>query len=336
MMILVTGATGFVGSQLCRRLTTDGHTVRVFHRPTSDLSVLQGLEVEYAVGDVTEIDTLRKAMQGVDCIYHAAGQVSYWKDSSRMYEITVGGTKNVLQAARENGAGRVVFTSSVAAMGVPEELPGRNDAAPIGIDENHTWNYIPRFWTYGHAKYLAELAIAEAVAGGQDVVIVNPASIMGPGDVHMVSGDLIVQLAKFKRGLPFFLRGGMNVVHIDDVVSGHIAAMESGKAGERYILGGENASLRNLQEMIARLLGQNPPKYPLPGGLLRSLAGVADRTAGLLNLPVSGELMRFAGRYFYYDTGKAEKELGFCAERSTAEALEGAYDFYRSMGVVVQ
>lgn len=334
MRILVTGSTGFVGSQLCHQLYIDGYTVRAFHRTTSDLSVLQGLEIETAVGDVTEIDTLRDAMRDVDQVYHAAGQVSYWKDSSHMYETTVGGTKNVLRAAREMGVGRVVFTSSTASLGVPEEPPFKDMDDPICIDENHTWNYEPHLWTYGHAKYLAELAIAEQVALGQDIVIVNPALIYGPGDVHMVSGDMLVQMNRFKDQVPFYVDGGVNVIHVDDVVHGHLAAMEHGKPGERYILGGENVTLKELWTSIAALLGIKPPVRKIPTGLMRSAAGPVDLLARIFPLPFNGELLRFVGRYLYYNTDKAAQELNFHAEKSTFEALEGAYDFYRMVGVL--
>ncbi len=139
MLALVTGSTGFLGSHLCRTLLEAGYGVRAFHRPSSSLTLLEGLDVEYAVGDVTQPATLEEAMQGVEAVFHAAGQVSYWRDSTLMYQVTVGGTRNVLEAAQKAGVQRVVYTSSVAALGVPERVHVEGQPPPM-IDENHTWN----------------------------------------------------------------------------------------------------------------------------------------------------------------------------------------------------
>jgi len=197
MLALVTGSTGFIGSHLCRTLLDAGYRVRAFHRAPSSLQLIADLDVEHAVGDLTQPDTLAKAMPGIAVVFHAASQVDYWRRPNRMYPVTVGGTRNVLQAALDARVQRVVYTSSVAALGMP-------DLTGFLIDETHVWNYKPKLWRYGHAKHLAEKEVQNAVAQGLDVVIVNPAMVLGPGDANRISGEVVIQVANgiVKFGLP--------------------------------------------------------------------------------------------------------------------------------------
>jgi dihydroflavonol-4-reductase len=324
VLVLITGSTGFIGSQLCRAALEAGHRVRAFHRPGSSLMGLTGLEVEHAVGDVTDRASLQAAMQEVAVVFHAAAMLGAPRDPRPMYRITVGGTENVLQAALEAGVQRVVHTSSVAALGVPELIPG---AEPALLDERHTWNYPPAWWSYGHAKYLAELAVQRFVAQGLDVVLVNPAVVVGAGDLNRVSGDIILHVAK--GHVPVSVPGGLNVVHIADVVQGHLAALHFGRRGQRYILGGENLTHRSFLDIIAAITGARPPRLTVPSGLTRFLSGPASALGRLLPLPVSPEMLRKAGYFFYYDTRKAQSELGLGEARSVWDSVTEAYRWYQ-------
>lgn len=332
MIALVTGATGFLGSHICRVLLDAGHTVRAFHRATSSLVLLEGLDVQHVIGDVTQPETLVEALQGVDAIFHAAAKVDYWRDSRGMYDVTVGGTRNVLDAALKMGVKRVVHVSSAAALGVPEDVRKFPAKEPTLLNENHTWNYRPAWWRYGHAKHLSEREVQRAVARGLDAVIVNPAAIYGAGDVNRVSGDLIIQIVKGR--LPWAIHGGMNVVHVRDVAEGILAAYFKGRTGERYLLGGENMTHMDLERLIAGVVGKKPPARYLPVGLMRAMATPVDLLSRFFPLPFNGDILRFAGLYFYYDTQKAERELGLSDKRTIYQAIQDAYQWYRERGVI--
>lgn len=322
MNILVTGATGFVGSSLCRGLIAAGHSVRAFHRPSSKLRALEEVDVEHALGDLTQPETLEAAMEGMEAVFHAAAWMGGPEQAGRQYAVTVEGTRNVMQAARKMGIRRIVHTSSVAALGVPDYT-----ANPmILLNENHTWNYRPDYYPYGYAKYLAELEVQKAVAQGIDAVIVNPTVIFGAGDVYRQVGSIIMHVAE--RQVQVAIEGGINCVHIADVVDGHLAALERGRTGERYILGGENLSHMQLLQQIGEITGVPAPNLVLPTGLVRHLAGPAQLLQTFLKLPVSAELLRLAGYYFYYDMRKAENELGVEEHRPVAQAIAEAYQWF--------
>lgn len=323
MKVLVTGSTGFIGSALCRELIARGHEVRAFHRPSSSLILLGGLEVEHAPGDLTQPETIQPAVDGVEAVFHAAAWMGGGSQAGRQYTVTVEGTRNILQAARKAGVRRVVHTSSAAALGVPRV----GSRERLLINENHTWNYRPDFYPYGYAKYLAELEVQKAVALGLDAVIVNPTLVFGAGDLHRQADSIIMQVAD--RRLTTAVEGGINCVHLADVVDGHLAALELGRCGERYILGGENLTHIQLLQLIARITGVPGPNLVLPAGLLRALTGLAQTFEAFVTLPVSPELLRLAGYYFFYDLHKAENELGLSERRPVEEAIVEAYAWFQ-------
>ncbi len=327
MKALVTGSTGFVGNAVCRALLGAGYDVRAFHRPSSSLRLLEGLPVEPAIGDLTQPESLLEAMQGVDVVFHAAALLGVREDPGPLQTVTVGGTRAVLQAALQAGVQRVVHTSSVAALGVPEQMGSR----PAMIDECHTWNYIPERYPYAYAKYLAELEVQRAVAQGLDVVIVNPSLVFGPGDVYRMNTSLVVQVAHGR--LPALVDAGVNVVHIADVARGHVAALERGRTGERYILGGENLSLREIVKKIATVTGGSVPLVELPSGLVRRLAAPAHRLRSFINLPVDPTILYLAGHYFYYDTHKAMGELGLPSPLKAEQAFSDAWQWFQDNGM---
>ena len=331
MQILVTGSTGFIGGSLCRELVERGHTVRAFHRESSNLRLLEGLAVEHAIGDLTRPETLRAACEGMEAVFHAAALLGGPEKPGHMYAVTVEGTRAVLQAARQAGVRRVVHTSSVAALGVPE-TGALNQ--PVLLNESHTWNYRSDYWPYGYAKYLAEMEVQKAVAEGQDVVIVNPSIVFGAGDVYRQTSSMVVQVARSK--LPALAGGGANFVHIKDVVDGHLAALERGQRGERYILGGANLTFVKAVDTIAMVTGGSAPALVLPVGVVKALAGPVQLLQSFIDLPLSGNMLHMVGRHFYYDIRKAQSELGLAQPRRVEDAVREAYEWFLQVGALVK
>jgi dihydroflavonol-4-reductase len=321
--VLVTGSTGFIGARLCRALVESGHRVRAFHRPSSTLRLLDGLDVEHALGDLSLPETVQAAMQGIEAVFHAAAWMG-GSEPGRLYAVTVEGTRTVMQAALKAGVKRLVHTSSVAALGVP----GLH--SPTLLNEYHTWNYRPEYYPYGYAKYLAELEVQKGVAQGLDAVIVNPSLVFGPGDIYRQSKSIVNLVAS--RRLSVAVEGGINAVHLADVVGGHLAALERGRTGERYILGGENLTHLELLQRIAQVVGAPPPSMTLPARLLRSLSGPAGLLQSFLDLPVSADILHLAGYFFYYDMRKAQVELGLPEPRPITDAIREAFLWFSPSG----
>ena len=286
MKVLVTGSSGFIGGTLCRLLVESGYEVRAFHRSTSNLRLMEGLPVEHVIGDLSQPETVQAAVAGVEAVFHLAAWVGM-NDPGRLYAITVEGTRAVVQAALKAGVRRLVYTSSVAALGIPE--PG----IPSLHDEHSTWNFTPELLPYGYAKYLAELEIQKGVAQGLDAVTVNPALVIGPGDLYRQATSFVLQIARRKVGVA--VEGGVNVVHMADVAQGQMAACCTGAAGERYILGGQNLTYLDLAQRIARIAGVPIPAVVLPGGLVRGLRGPARSVRAFFELPVTAGCFILAG-----------------------------------------
>ncbi|MBP7228100.1 MAG: NAD-dependent epimerase/dehydratase family protein [Longilinea sp.] len=328
MNVLVTGSTGFLGAALCHALVQAGHNVRAFHRPTSTLKLLEDLPgIEHALGDLTQPESILPAMQDIEIVFHCAAQLDHRRQpSGRMYAVTVEGTRAVLKAAQRAGVRRVLHTSSVAALGLPEN----NTPAPM--NEHHSWNCRPHLWPYGYTKHLAEMEVQRAVAEGMDVVILNPSYIIGPGDIYRQSSSLLIQVAQ--QRLRLTTEGGLNVVHLQDVIAGHLAAMERGQRGERYILGGQNLQHTVLLQKIAQAAGVPAPNSLIPAGLLRSLSGPLSLLESFLDLPVSASLLRQAGLYFYYETRKAQVGLRLPPPRPIEDAITQALDWFARMGAL--
>jgi dihydroflavonol-4-reductase len=331
LLAIVTGSTGFIGSHLCRALTAAGHEVRAFHRPNSTLSLLENLDVEHCIGDITQPDSLAGALKGVEVVFHTAAKLGIPRDPDLMYAVTVAGTRNVLIAAKTSGVRRVIHTSTVAALGVPEK-PHNKHIAPPAMNEYHTWNFPPLWWPYGHSKYLAEMEVQNAVANGLDAVIVNPTLVIGAGDINRVGGNVIIKAAQGR--LVAAPPGGLNVVHIDDVVRGHLAALERGRTGERYILGGQNLSHMEFLQIVADVVGVQRPRAAIPEWLVRGLAGPVEIATKFLPLPIGGDLLHKSGYFFYYDTHKAHQELGLSDLRSTHTAIGDAFIWYRQQNII--
>ncbi len=322
---LVTGGTGFIGANLVAGLAEQGIAARVLHRESSSLEALVGLTYETVIGDVLgEVDALAAAMEGCRWVFHVAAVADYWRQSTdHLYRVNVEGTRRMLEAARLAGVERFVFTSSVAAMGLPR--PGEC------VDEGDTFNLPPSRFPYGHSKMLAEREVQRAVAEGLEAVIVNPTVVLGPRDVNQISGSIVVEAA---RGLVRFVPpGGVNYVAVSDVVAGHIAAARRGRVGERYILGAHNLSHAEAIPIICRVVGRPPPRLKIPGWVLPPAAVAVRMSRSLFGRPqiVDESQIRLLGADIYADAGKAGRELDL-PQTPFPDAVQAAYNWYNKHG----
>jgi dihydroflavonol-4-reductase len=322
--ILVTGATGFIGSGLCRALLQAGQRVVALHRASSSLDALQGLAVERVVGDILLPETLPPAMQGIDIVFHAAAQPAYWRFPGQVLRVAIEGTRNVVVAARSAGVRRLVLTSSLAAMGVPS--PGAL------LTEEDTYDLSPRYFPYGYAKRQAELEALQQAGKALQVVIVNPSIVLGPGDRNQISGSMITDVARI--GAPFYPVGGTNVVHVQDVVDGHLAAARLGRPGQRYILGGENLSYKHIFTTVAQIVGKPAPRIALPAALAAPAAFLLETVGRWMRLPFDAGQLRMSRYDLFCDISKAKRELGLPEARPFRQAIEEAYQWYREQDML--
>lgn len=314
---LVTGATGFIGSVLTRRLVADGADVRILRRESSSLDLLGSVaeHVDHAVGDVTRAQSLVRAMEGIERVYHVAGKVSFARrDRAMLRRVNAEGTANVVNAALEAGVERLVHTSSIAALG----RPVGEDAL---IDETTEWVSAPERSVYAQTKHRAELEVHRGIAEGLDAVIVNPSVVFGVGRRGTNTRRIVEAV---RRGwLPGVPPGGTNVVDVQDVVAGHRKAMRRGETGRRYLLGGENLAWRTIIETLSEAFGVAPPRYTIPSSVLRAGATAAEAGAFLTRtrplLPRA--TARTATRTLRYDNTRAREELGCTFRPFRATAL---------------
>lgn len=299
MRVFVTGGTGFIGSAVVRALVSSGHTVVCLVRERSRTDRIDNLALERVHGDVREIESLRQPIGSCDATIHLAAPGGWGKDRpSLLAAVIEGGTRNVLDAASTVRAHRIVVVSSTAAVDASDDGRISNEDSPFSVREPSLH--------YAHAKHRAEQLARAAAARGQPVVIVNPAEVYGPGDTELVTAGNLVD---FATSMPVLVcDGGTSVVHVDDVVSGILAALQRGRVGERYILAGENLTIRQLAELVLELLGRRAPIVAVPNGLARIVA----RAAGWSGLPVpfNPHVVPYATRYWFVDNGKARRELG--------------------------
>lgn len=319
---LVTGASGFLGWHLARRLMDRGHSVRALVRPTSRLRELD--EVERRDGDLRDPDSLRRAVEGCGSVFHAAADYRLWaRDSAELYQSNVDGTRNLLNAARAAGVERVVYTSTVGCIGMPEGTLG---------DEDTPVEWQDMTGAYKRSKFLAEHVALEFAASGFPVVIVNPTAPIGDHDFKPTpTGKIVVD---FLRGnMPAFVDTGLNVVDADDAAEGHIMAWERGRPGQRYILGCQNMSLKDILEHLAKMSGLRAPGVQIPYALAYA-AGVASSgwayvTGREPRAPLDG--VRMSKKKMWVTHAKAERELGY-APGPAANGLRKAVEWFRANG----
>jgi dihydroflavonol-4-reductase len=326
MRAFVTGGTGFVGGAVVRRLLQAGHEVRVLVRPGTNTRQLDGLPVIQVEGDLGDVESLRRGAAECDWVFHVAALYSYWGHSwDEFLESNVEGTRRVLEAAHQAGARRVVHTSSIAALGIPKDGTSGTEETPCALAD--------LIGPYKRSKFLAEEVVRDFVRQGVPAVIVNPSAPVGIGDHKpTATGQVIVDF--LNRRMPAYVETTLNMVDVDDVAAGHLLAAEQGRVGERYILGGENLSLKQVLDHLAEASGLPSPRLRIPHGVALSWAYVDVTLARLLpgRVPAATpDKVRISRQGERFDSGKAERELGY-THLPAREALRKSVEWYRANG----
>ncbi len=325
--VLVTGASGFVGSAVARALLAEGHKVRALVRPTSPRGNLADLDIELAEGDLGDPASLARALDGPRHLFHVAADYRIWApDPDVIIKANVEGTRAIMEAARDAKIERIVYTSSVATLKL------RRDGVPV--DETSPNAPETTIGAYKRSKVMAERLVESMTAQGLPAVIVNPSTPIGPRDIKPTpTGRIVVEAANGK--MPAFIDTGLNLVHVDDCAQGHLMAWRKGRIGERYILGGQDVKLGEMLGVIAMLVGRKPPTIELPRGALFPLAYAAEWVARFTGkepfATVDG--LKMAQYRMFFSSAKAERDLGFTA-RPYRQALADAVAWFQNAGYV--
>ena len=306
MLVFVTGATGFLGSHVARALAAQGADLRLLIRASSNLSNIEDLKAERVVGDLRDPASFEKALSGCEAVFHVAADYRLWvRDPDEMYRSNVEGTRAILEAARRTGIRRVVYTSSVATMGFTSKGHLADEESPVALDN--------MIGPYKRSKFMAEQVAIEAGRGGMDVVIVNPTTPVGERDIKPTpTGRIVVDFLKKK--FPAYVDTGLNLVDAGECARGHVAALEKGKSGERYILGGENLTLKQILDKLAAITGLPSPKVRVPY-VMALATGVVDEmvTGRLLGREPRATIdaVRMGRKKMFVTSAKAERDLGW-------------------------
>ena len=327
MTALVTGANGFVGSALVRQLLRHGHLPRALVRPGSDRRNLERLDIELVEGDLTNPASLKQAVRGCTCLFHVAADYRLWiPDPERMYRTNVDGTRNLLRMAADAGVSRMVYTSSVATLGVNPDRSPADETTPVSLAD--------MVGHYKRSKFLAERAVRKLTLERElPLVTVNPSTPIGPRDIKPTpTGRIIVNALRGK--IPAYVDTGLNVAHVDDVAAGHLLALDRGEPGRRYILGGENLSLQAILGIICEYADMKPPRLRLPHNVVYPFAWLAEQWARASGkepfVTVDGVTM--AKKFMYFSSTLAQQTLGY-APRPARLAIEDAVDWFRENGI---
>jgi dihydroflavonol-4-reductase len=323
--VFVTGATGFIGASLARALLEQGCRVRALARPGSDRRNLQGLDIEFHEGDLRDRESLLKGLAGCDTLFHAAADYRLWtRDPTTMYHINVEGTRFILEAALRNDISRVVYTSSVGTLGNPGTgMPGTEET-PVSFSD--------MVGHYKKSKYLAEREAESFIDRGLPLVIVNPSTPVGRLDIKPTpTGKIIVDF--LNRKMPAYLDTGLNLIDVEDCAKGHILAATRGKVGEKYILGNENLTLRDIFGLLEEISGLPAPRVKLPYTPILLAAYVNEAISRVTGreplIPLAG--VQMAGKLMYFDSSKAKRDLGL-PQHPVRKALENAVEWFRTEG----
>ena len=325
MSILITGATGFIGSHITRKLVERGENVKVLLRKTSKTQNIEDLNIEKVYGDILDKESILKALQGCDTLYHSAGMVSFKRaDYKKMEDINVTGARNVLSAAHESGLNKVLFTSSVAAIGP--------DSANNLITEKTEYKIYDKKIGYMNDKYDAEQVAHEYIAKGLPVTILNPSVVLGAGDIYLSSTASVLWYCKKK--FPGYMDGTFNIVDVDDVAEGHILAAERGNAGERYILGNKNVNVKEYFNMLEKVSGVKAPGIKIPYFAAYGTAYFIERIIGK-SFPnyttMDLDSVRLSQFNWHVDCSKAINDLGF-KQTPVEETLKRTVDWFKENG----
>jgi len=327
MKVFVTGATGFIGASLARELLRDGYEVRALARPESDRRNLRGLDLEICEGDLRDRDSLEKGLKGCEILFHAAADYRLWtRNPDVMYEINVGGTRNILEAALNHGLSRIVYTSSVGTLGNPGDGQPGDEEIPVTLAD--------MVGHYKKSKFLAEREAESFLKRGLPLVIVNPSTPVGALDIKPTpTGRIIVDF--LNRRMPAYLDTGLNIIDVEDCARGHILAAKLGRIGEKYILGNENLTLRRIFDMLEEITGLAAPRVRLPYTPILIAAYVNEAISRCTGkeplIPLAG--VQMAKKFMYFDPTKAVRELGL-PQRPVAESLAKAVAWFRDNGYV--
>jgi len=323
---LVTGANGFLGAAVARALLAEGQSVRAFVRPRSDRRNLDRLDVEIAEGDLNDPASLRESARGCSAVFHVAADYRLWvADPAPMYKTNVDGSVNVLEAAAEAGVERIVYTSSVAVLGINPDKTPADETTPVTLAQ--------MIGVYKRSKFLAEQAVVRRAGElDLDVVIVNPSTPIGPGDVKPTPTGRVILDAAAGR-MPAYVDTGLNVVHVDDVARGHLLALRFGRRGERYILGGRDLSLREILQLVGEHTGRAATTVRLPHWAVYPIAAIGEAAALVTKREPRATLdgVRMAKKHMYFSSAKAERELGY-RWRPAEQAIADAIDWFKSHG----
>lgn len=328
MKAFVTGATGFVGSHVARYLAGQGAELRLLVRPTSLTANLEGLAAERVMGDLRDLESLRKAMSGCDVVFHVAADYRLWtRDPGEMYRSNVEGTRNIIQLAKQTGVRRVIYTSSVATMGFTGNGGLADESSPVALRD--------MIGHYKRSKFQAEQVALQAGRGGADVVVVNPTTPVGERDIKPTpTGRIIVDF--LKRKFPAYVDTGLNLVDVAEVARGHVAALHKGRSGERYILGGENLTLKQILDKLAAITGLPSPKVKLPYAVALATGVVDTAVTGLLlrrEPRVTVDAVRMGRKKMFVSSARAERELGWRIV-PVDDALRRAVNWFREHSYV--
>ena len=325
-MILITGGSGFVGSALARCLLQAGHEVRALVRPTSPRTNLADLRLNIVEGDLLDADSIERAMRGIRYLFHVAADYRLWaRQPQEIVRTNVEGTRILMRAAQRADVERIVYTSSVATLSPRPDREPSDETFPLAADN--------AVGAYKYSKVVAERLVEAMIAEEKlPAIIVNPSTPIGPGDVRPTpTGRMIVEAAAGR--MPGFIDTGLNLVHVDDVAAGHLAALHQGRIGERYILGGQNVLLGDMLGEIARRVGRAPPRLRLPRRLIFPIAYGAEAIAHFTGREpfVTTTGLRLAKDRMFFTSAKAERELGYRA-RPYGDAIADAVAWFRQNG----
>lgn len=328
MKVLITGATGFVGSHVAQLLCGQGADVRLLVRSTSRTENIADLKADRVIGDLRDPGSLKKAVQGCEFVFHVAADYRLWvRDPEQMYRSNVEGTRAIIQAAQESGVRRVIYTSSVATMGFSTTGHIADEASPVSLED--------MVGPYKRSKFMAEQIALQAGRSGANVVVVNPTTPIGDQDIKPTpTGRIIVDF--LKRKFPAYVDTGLNIVDVKDVARGHLLAMEKARPGERYILGGENLTLKQILDRLSALTGLPSPRMKVSHAVALGFAVFDQFFTGVVMRKeprATIDAVRMGRKKMFASSARAERELGYQAA-SVDEALRRAIEWFQAHGYV--
>ena len=330
MKVFLSGATGFVGSHVAGELAATGADLRLLVRSTSRLENIEGISGETVIGDLRKPESFRSALSGCDAVMHVAADYRLWvRDPDVMYAANVGGTRELLKIAREQGVKRFVYTSSVATMGFQSDGTIVNEETPVSLPD--------MIGHYKRSKFLAEQEAIQAARNGQEVIILNPTTPVGPNDVKPTpTGRIIVDF--LNRKFPAYVDTGLNLVDVREVARTHVAALDAGRFGERYILGGENLTLKQILDKLSAITGLPSPTKKVPHWVAMAFAYFDETMTGRIRGKeprATVEAVRMGRKIMFASSARAERELGF-RNVPVYTALRGAVEWFRAHGYAPQ